>query len=54
MPPANTCVGSGSLKPAEGFMPLKAFNLFSTDWVIKARVVAKSDLRAWSNERGNG
>ena len=40
--------------PSDNYMPIKALNQFSTDWVIKARVVKKGDVRSWSNARGNG
>lgn len=36
------------------YMPIKALNQFSTDWVIKARVVKKGDIRNWKNARGEG
>ena len=35
-------------------MPIKALNQFSQDWVIKARVVKKGDMRTWRNSRGEG
>lgn len=35
-------------------MPIKALNQFSTDWVIKARVVKKGEVRTWKNARGEG
>ena len=35
-------------------MPIKVLNQFSQDWVIKARVVKKGDMRTWSNARGEG
>lgn len=35
-------------------MPIKALNQFSQDWVIKARVVKKGDMRNWRNSRGEG
>lgn len=35
-------------------MPIKALNQFSTDWVIKARLVKKSEMRTWKNARGEG
>ena len=40
--------------PADAYMPIKALNQFSTDWVIKARVVKKADIRNWKNARGEG
>ena len=38
----------------DNFMPIKALNQFSTDWVIKARIVKKGDIRNWKNTRGEG
>lgn len=40
--------------PSDAYMPIKALNQFSTDWVIKARVVKKADIRNWKNARGEG
>lgn len=40
--------------PSENYMPIKALNQFSTDWVIKARVVKKGEVRTWKNARGEG
>ena len=41
-------------EPAEMYMPIKALNQFSNDWVIKARVVKKGELRNWKNAKGEG
>jgi len=41
---ANKLASVDSL-PADAFMPIKALNQFSTDWVIKARVLKKGDIR---------
>ena len=35
-------------------MPIKALNQFSNDWVIKARVVKKGEIRNWKNAKGEG
>lgn len=40
--------------PSEMYMPIKALNQFSYDWVIKARVVKKCEVRSWKNARGEG
>ena len=40
--------------PDEAYMPIKALNQFSYDWVIKVRIVAKGEIRTWSNDRGTG
>ena len=34
------------------YMPIKAFSMYSTDWLIKVRIVKKSAIRNWKNERG--
>lgn len=46
--------GSNYNTPSDAFMPIKALNQFSTDWVIKARLVKKGDLRNWKNAKGEG
>ena len=35
-------------------MPIKVLNQFCVDWVIKARVVKKGNVRSWKNARGEG
>jgi len=35
-------------------MPIKALNQFSTDWIIKARLIKKPEMRTWKNARGEG
>jgi replication factor A1 len=35
-------------------IPISALNPYSQAWTIKARVTEKSDIRRWSNERGEG
>lgn len=35
-------------------MPISAINPYSGKWTIKARITAKSDIRTWSNARGEG
>ena len=35
-------------------MPVKALNQFSSDWIIKVRVVKKGELRSYSNQNGEG
>ena len=39
---------------SHAYMPIKALNQFSTDWVIKARIVKKGNMRTWKNDRGEG
>ena len=39
---------AGSIYPIEGLSP------YQNDWTIKARVTQKSDIKSWSNARGEG
>ena len=39
---------------ANAYMPIKALNQFSTDWIIKARIVKKGQMRTWKNDRSEG
>jgi replication factor A1 len=34
--------------------PIKSLNPYQNRWTIKARVTSKSDVKTWSNARGNG
>lgn len=45
---------AGSALPSDAYMPIKALNQFSSDWVIKARVVKKGEMRTWKNAKGEG
>lgn len=35
-------------------MPIKALNTFNCDWRIKARVLKKSNLKTFTNQKGTG
>ena len=39
---------AGSIYPIEGLSP------YQNNWTIKARVTQKSDIKTWSNARGEG
>ena len=45
---------SSKAQPACAFMPIKALNQFTNDWVIKARVTKKQAIRQWSNAKSSG
>jgi hypothetical protein len=46
--PAQKGGRSGSIYPIEGLSP------YQNNWTIKARVTQKSDIKTWSNQRGEG
>ncbi|KAG5636412.1 hypothetical protein H0H81_008152 [Sphagnurus paluster] len=47
-PAPPTRAGRGSIFPIEGLSP------YQNNWTIKARVTQKSDIKTWSNARGEG
>lgn len=49
--PINMRTSSGELQASH---PIAALNPFHTKWIIKARVTSKSNIRTWSNARGEG
>ncbi|CAM9765032.1 unnamed protein product, partial [Phaeothamnion confervicola] len=51
--------GGGGSGPVERrnqsfFTPISQVNPYQNRWTIKARVTSKGDIRAWSNQRGEG
>mmetsp|Transcript_17342 Transcript_17342/g.26844 ORF Transcript_17342/g.26844 Transcript_17342/m.26844 type:complete len:643 (+) Transcript_17342:71-1999(+) len=48
--PSNS-VGGGGGPP---ITPISQLNMYQNRWTIKARVTSKSDIRTWSNARGEG
>ena len=62
-PPGTTskppsAAGSGTRppppKPSRQTLPIEGLSPYSNNWTIKARVTQKSDIRTWSNQRGEG
>lgn len=45
---------ASALLPTDCFMPIKALNQFSTDWVIKARIIKMGQVRDWKSDKGEG
>jgi len=43
-----------SMGSSEKCMPINALNPYSSKWTIKARITNKSELRRWSNAKGEG
>lgn len=41
-------------KPSRPTLPIEGLSPYSKNWTIKARVTQKSDIRNWSNQRGEG
>jgi replication factor A1 len=41
-------------KPSRPTLPIEGLSPYSNNWTIKARVTQKSDIRHWSNQRGEG
>lgn len=46
--------GSGSTPGGTPITPISQLNMYQNRWTIKARVVSKSDIRTWSNAKGEG
>ncbi|MBW0490241.1 hypothetical protein O181_029956 [Austropuccinia psidii MF-1] len=44
----------GARPLAPGYIPIAGLSPFTNKWKIKARVTQKSDIRRWSNNRGEG
>lgn len=36
------------------YMPISALNMYSNDWIIKARILKRAQLRTYKNARGEG
>lgn len=45
----------GGMGGTEGpITPISSLNMYQSQWTVKARVTGKSDVRTWSNARGEG
>lgn len=40
--------------PNSGITPIAGLNMYNNRWTIQARVTTKSDIRTWSNAKGEG
>ena len=47
-------VRSNNAISAHNYTPISALNMYQNRWTIKARVTSKSDIRYWSNAKGEG
>jgi replication factor A1 len=45
---------ASSSNNASHITPIAQLNMYQNKWVIKARVTSKSDIRTWSNAKGEG
>ncbi|KAH7889519.1 hypothetical protein F5I97DRAFT_1995013 [Phlebopus sp. FC_14] len=41
-------------RPGKSIYPIEGLSPYQNNWTIKARVTQKSDIRTWSNQRGEG
>jgi replication factor A1 len=41
-------------KPSRAALPIEGLSPYSNTWTIRARVTQKSEIRNWSNQRGEG
>lgn len=41
-------------KPSRPTLPIEGLSPYSNNWTIRARVTQKSEIRTWSNQRGEG
>lgn len=51
--PTTTRSGAGG-RQGRSIYPIEGLSPYQNNWTIKARVTQKSDIRTWSNQRGEG
>mmetsp|Transcript_111608 Transcript_111608/g.322586 ORF Transcript_111608/g.322586 Transcript_111608/m.322586 type:complete len:637 (+) Transcript_111608:377-2287(+) len=51
---SNAPIVQGATPGGTPFTPISGLSLYQNRWTIKARVVSKSDIRTWSNAKGEG
>ncbi len=53
--PGNSLGSGGGMDGGVGaFVPIKSLNQYVRNWTLKVRVTSKSDIRTWSNAKGEG
>lgn len=50
----NRPISHESSAPVGNVVPISALNPYSNRWTIKARITSKTDIRSWSNPKGDG
>lgn len=53
-PIVRASAASSSTSNASHITPIAQLNMYQNKWVIKARITSKSDIRTWSNAKGEG
>ena len=54
MPGHHAGVGGGGGSGSGMYTPISALNMYNNKWTLRARLVNKSDIRTWSNAKGEG
>ncbi|WVQ73180.1 hypothetical protein IAR50_002744 [Cryptococcus sp. DSM 104548] len=53
-PAGRSAPGKGLRPEASALYPIEGLSPYQNKWTIKARVIQKSDIKHWSNQRGDG